>query len=419
MKKGYLILIAVLVVAAGFAFSLSNWRFGLKDGKTAPKAQVSPAAPASQAEKSKNAQPQDTAAEEEEVPAVEIPSDKQQMLGVKTSEVKVRSLTRVVRTVGMVDYDERRLSTINTKFEGWIEKLYVDYSGKYVKKGEPLADIYSPELLATQREFLNVLKWANRRNTPSTAPSGSNYDIAGGAAVSDMLAKDADVLVEAAEQRLRLWDISDSLIRRIEESGKPVRALTLYSPASGYVIQKTALQGMKVTAGEKLFDLADLSMVWIIADVYESELALVKPGERATISLSYFPGREFPSRIDYIYPYVSGQTRTVKVRFEMPNYEGRLKPLMYTNVEVKIGLGKKLSIPDDAVLDTGTRQIVYVDRGEGNFEPREVLLGVRAGGLREVLKGLKAGEKVASSATFLIDSEAQMKNVVPLNKGSK
>jgi len=182
------------------------------------------------------------------------------------------------------------------------------------------------------------------------------------------------------------------------------------------VVQKMAVQGMRVMPGEKLFDLADLSTVWVLSDIYEYELASIRVGDTARLTLSYFPGKEFSSRIDYVYPTLSGETRTAKVRFAIANPEGRLKPQMFTNVEVKIALGKGLAIPDDAVIDTGTRQIVYVDKGDGNFEPREVMLGLRAEGFREVIKGLKAGEKVASSATFLIDSEAQLKGVTPLKK---
>ncbi|MDI6729647.1 MAG: efflux RND transporter periplasmic adaptor subunit, partial [Thermodesulfovibrionales bacterium] len=196
------------------------------------------------------------------------------------------------------------------------------------------------------------------------------------------------------------------------ETGKPVRTLTVYSPVNGYILQKTALQGMRVMPGEKLFDVADLSNVWIISDIYEYELSLIKTGQRANISLSYFPGKEFSSTIDYVYPTLSGETRTAKVRFSIPNPGGQLKPQMFTNVEVKINLGKRLAIPEDAVIDTGVRQIVYVDKGEGYFEPREVMLGLKADGMVEVLKGLKAGEKIASAANFLIDSEAKLKGIV-------
>ncbi len=351
---------------------------------------------------------------EQEAPVVEIPAEKQQLIGVKTVEVSVRPLRKVIRTVGLVEYDERRLATVNTKFEGWVEKLYVDYNGKYVKKDEPLADMYSPELLATQQEYINLLKWAKKEDSAQSHSAGRTG--VNNTSLGEMLSNDVKVMVEAARQRLRLWDISDAQIDRIGETGKPIRTLTLYSPVNGYVVQKTALKGMKVMPGEKLFDIADLSVLWVVADIYENELSMVKQGEMAKITLNYFPDKEFSSHIDYIYPSVSGTTRTVKARFEIPNYGGRLKPQMYTNIEVKIDLGKKLSIPDDAVIDTGTRQVVYVDRGEGNFEPREVTLGMRAEGMREVLKGLKAGEKVAASATFLIDSEAQLKNVTPLEQ---
>lgn len=325
------------------------------------------------------------------------------MIGVKTVEVAVKPLQKIIRTVGLIEYDEKKLATVNTKFEGWIERLYVDYTGKYVKKGGPLAEIYSPELLATQKEFISALKW----RTKSESLPGSE--------VRGLLNRDAETIIDAARQRLRLWDITDAQIKKIEETGVPVKTLTVYSPVSGYVVQKMALQGMKVMPGEKLFDVADLSTLWLMADIYEYELSLVKPGDRAKVTLSYFPDKEFSSRIDFIYPTIANSTRTAKVRFEIPNYSGKLKPQMYSNISVRIDLGKKLAIPDDAVIDTGTRQVVYVDKGDGNFEPREVMLGIRAEGLREVLKGLKAGEKVASAATFLIDSEAQLKNVVPLS----
>jgi Cu(I)/Ag(I) efflux system membrane fusion protein len=340
----------------------------------------------------------------QEAPTVEVPPEKQQLIGVKTSEVSIRPLQKVIRTVGRIEYDERRLATVNTKFEGWIEKLYIDFSGRYVKKGDPLADVYSPELIATQQEFINVIRWARQGRDVKNEHIGR------------MLTRDADAVVDAARQRLRLWDITDAQIKKIEESEKPIRTLTLYSPVSGYVVQKMALQGMRVMPGEKLFDIADLSTVWITSDIYEYELPLIKVGEAARLSLSYFPGKEFSSKIDYVYPTLAGDTRTAKARFTIPNPGTQLKPQMFTNVEIKIGLGRKLSIPDDAVIDTGTRQIVYVDKGEGNFEPREVMLGLRAEGYREVLMGLKAGEKVATSANFLIDSEAQLKNVAPLSR---
>ena len=338
----------------------------------------------------------------EETPTVEIPTDKQQLIGVRTVKAAIRPLNRVIRTVGRIEYDERNLATANTKIEGWIEKLHVDYTGRYVQKGEPLAEIYSPELVATQQEFLNILRWA------AQGPSAKDERTA------MLLVKDAQTMLEAAKERLRLWDISDDQIKKIETTGKPIRTLTVYSPASGYVLQKMAVQGMRVMSGEKLFDVVDLSSVWIVADIYEYELPLIKLGQTARIGLSYFPGKEFSSQVDYVYPALASETRTAKVRFTIPNPEGVLKPQMFTNVEIKINLGNRLIVPSEAVIDTGERQIVYVDKGEGFFEPREVTVGLKADGVVEVTGGIKAGEKVASSANFLIDSEAQLKGVTAL-----
>jgi membrane fusion protein, copper/silver efflux system len=335
-----------------------------------------------------------------EAPAIEISPEKQQLIGVKIAVVSVRHLRKVIKTVGRIEYDERQLRTVNTKVEGWIEKLYIDYTGRYVQKGEPMAELYSPELLATQEEYLSILKWRSGKATETQTGS--------------MISKDAEALVEAAKKRLQRYDISEQQIRELEQTGKARRTLIIYSPTNGYVVQKMALQGMRVMPGEKLFDVADLSTVWVIADVYEYELSSIRVGETASISLSYIPGKEFKSKIEYVYPTLSGETRTARVRFSIPNPDGRLKPQMYSTVEIKINLGSKLAIPDDAVIDTGARQIVYVDKGDGYFEPREVMLGLRAEGYREVLMGLKVGEKVASSAAFLIDSEAQLKGVTPL-----
>ena len=343
----------------------------------------------------------------EETPTVEIPTDKQQLIGVRTVKAAIKPMYRVIRTVGRIEYDERKLATANTKIEGWIEKLHVDFTGRYVQKGEPLAEIYSPELVATQQEFLNILRWASQSKSVKDERTAM------------FLAKDAQAILEAAKERLRLWDISDEQIAKIETTGKPIRTLTIYSPVSGHVLQKMAVQGMRVMPGEKLFDVVDLSSVWIVADIYEYELPLIKLGQTARIGLSYFPGKEFSTQVDYIYPALASETRTAKVRFTIPNPEGTLKPQMFTNVEIKINLGNRLAVPSEAVIDTGGRQIVYVDKGEGYFEPREVTTGLKVDELVEVTGGLKAGEKVASSANFLIDSEAQLKGVVALPYGRK
>ncbi|MFA4915785.1 MAG: efflux RND transporter periplasmic adaptor subunit [Syntrophales bacterium] len=334
-------------------------------------------------------------------PAVLIPLEKQQLIGVKTVEVLIKPLGKIIRTVGRIDYDERKIATVNTKIEGWIEKLYVDYTGRRVKKGEPLVEIYSPELFSTQQEFINLVKWSNSQSTEG---------------FGKMFSQDVQRIIEAARERLRLWDITDYQIKKIEESGKPIRTLTLYSPVSGYIIEKTALQGMRVMPGEKLFDVADLSTVWVIADIYEYDLPLVKVGVPAKIKLNYSPEKEFKSSIDYVYPALGSETRTTKVRFTIANPGEKIKPNMYTDVEIRISLGSKLAVPNDAVIDTGERQIVYVDKGEGYFEPREVILGVRGQNEVEIIKGLNAGDMVVSQANFLIDSEAKLRGVVPLHQ---
>ena len=331
-------------------------------------------------------------------PTVEIPADKQKLIGLKTAAVGLQSLTKTIRTVGRIENDERKQAFINAKVEGWIEKLYINATGVTIKQGQPVAEIYSPELLATQQEFLNVLRWKK-----SFKEEGFGA----------LLAQDAEAILGAARQRLRLWDISEAQIRRIEETGQPIKALTLYSPVSGQVMQKMAVQGMKIMPGEKLFEVVDLSSVWVVADIYESELPLIKVGDRAQIRLSYFPGQEFSAVIDFIYPTLSAESRTAKARFTLPNPQGKLKPQMFGQVELKINLGRRLAVPEGSVIDTGARQIVYVDKGEGNFEPREVTAGVRAEKWVEIVKGLKPGEKVAASANFLIDSEAKLKGIAP------
>ena len=376
-----------------------------------PKASVPQARAPSQEEKEQVVQ---------DTPQVEIAPELQQRIGVKTVKAAVKPIQKTIRTVGRIEIDERKQATVNTKIEGWIEKLYVNYTGRYVKKGEPLAEIYSPELLATQQEFINTKKWAGKQ-TIKTPQEGHDHGVRTEPAepvsgFKKMLEKDATATLEAARQRLRLWDISEEQIKKIEQTGQPVRTLTLYSPVSGYVTQKMAVQGMKVMPGEKLFDVADFSHVWIIADIYEYELSTVRVGQPVKVTLSYFPGRVWSSRIDYIYPVFSADTRTAKVRLTLANPEGRLKPQMFTNVEIRISLGRRLTIPDSAVIDTGRGQVVYVDRGNGAFEPREVQTGVRADGAVEILRGLKTGETVASSANFMIDSEAQLKGVKPLSK---
>jgi Cu(I)/Ag(I) efflux system membrane fusion protein len=341
----------------------------------------------------------------QDVPKVEISADQQKMIGVKTVKVALRPLQKVIRTVGRLEANEHDLATVNAKIEGWVEKLYVDVTGSYVKKGDPLAEIYSPELYSSQRELISALKWAKQS---SESKKNTSTDI------NSMLAQDAAATLDAARQRLLLWDISEEQIKKIEETGKPIRTLTLYSPVNGFVTQKMVVSGMKVMPGEKLFDIADLSNLWVIADVYENELPLIKVGESAIVTLQYLPGVSLSSQVDYIYPTISADTRTAKIRLKLPNPDYKLKPQMFANVEIKINLGKKLLIPESAVIDTGRGIVAYVDLGDGNYEPREIEVGLRSDRSIEVLSGLKAGEKVVSQANFLVDSEAQLKGIRPI-----
>ena len=333
------------------------------------------------------------------LPTINIPYDKQQMIGVQTGIASVQPMMKQIRTIGRVSYDETKLATVNTKFEGYIEKLYINTTGEYVRKGQPLAEIYSPELLSTQMEFINLLKWQHKDKTVS------NYKDD----IDQMLSNDAQNVISASKQRLKLFGITEQQINNIEKTEQPKRTLTVYSPVRGYVIQKQALQGTKVESGQALFDVADLSTVWILADIYEQDLPLIREGQKAAINFPYYPGKTFIATINYVYPTLDNVSRTAKARFTIPNSKGIFKPQMYSDMEISIGLGSQLAVPESAVINTGKRQIVYVDLGNGNFQQRVVKTGQRANGMIQILSGIKAGEVVSTSANFLIDSEARLK----------
>ncbi len=332
----------------------------------------------------------------DETPALDMSEEGRKMIGVKTVPVSFVDMTSDIRLAGRIEYDEQRISTVNAKVEGWIERLYVDYEGRAVSKGEPLLDIYSPELLSAQKELLSLKAFSGRKDSTE---------------LGRMVEKDTEELITAARKRLSLWDITDSQIAQIERTGKPVRALTIKSPVTGTVLKRYATRGMRVMPGEPLFDVADLSSVWVVAEVPEADMQQIKQGMTVIISFEGMPGKIFNSRIDYVYPVMNGSTRTVRIRCTLNNPYGSLKPQMYATLTSSANFGRRLAVPTDAVIDTGLRQIVYVDRGDETFEPREVRTGISAGGMREILSGVNIGEKVAASGTFLIDSEAQLKGV--------
>ncbi len=330
-----------------------------------------------------------------EVPpdAIFVSAERQQISGVRFGKVEYRNLEKVIRTVGRMEFDEKKISMVNPKIGGWIEDLYVDYTGKIVRKGQPLLSIYSPDLVAAQEEVLLALKAKK---------------ILGASPIAEV-AEGGDRLLQGARRRLLLWDITPKQLETLEQTGEIKKSMVLYSPVDGFVMEKMAYKGMSIMPGTGLYKIGDLTSIWVIADIYEYELPFIKIGDRAQITLAYFPGETFEGTATYIYPSLDPKTRTAKVRFDLPNPEFKLKPEMWANVELKVPLGRKLVIPEDAVMDSGTMQMAFVDRGQGHFESRHIQVGSKAEGYYEVLSGVKEGERVVTSANFLIDSESQLK----------
>ncbi|MDD5242047.1 MAG: efflux RND transporter periplasmic adaptor subunit [Sulfuricella sp.] len=324
---------------------------------------------------------------------VSISADKIQKLGVRTEIAALRDLTRSIHAVGRVEANERLTYTIAPKFEGWIERLHVNTTGQSVSKGQPLLEVYSPELVSAQQEYAIARQGQHDLQSAGTEAQAGMKQLA-----------------EASLARLKNWDISEEQLQALSKGEKSRHTLTFRSPANGIVIEKKAVQGMRFMPGDVLYQIADLSSVWIIADVFEQDLALVKPGQSAKVKVNAYPGKEFSAKVTYVYPTLNAQTRTVPVRLELANPDGQLKPAMYTDVELAApGGGKVLTVPLSAVIFSGTRQTVLVELTEGRFEPRQVKLGTRGNDYVEVLEGLGEGEKVVVTANFLIDSESNLK----------
>ena len=324
--------------------------------------------------------------------SVMVDARKQQLIGVKTEKAELRLITHTIRTVALVDVDERNLIHVNIKLEGWVEKLYVRFTGEEVKKDQMLFEIYSPELVASQEEYLLALKAVRTLGD-------SEFSI---------VAESAKRVLQSTRERFSLWDITPDHIEDLERTSKVLRTLPLHSPISGYVLKMNVREGAYITPSTDTFILADLSNIWVLADLYEFEIPYVKLGQKAQITLPYFPNEIFEGTVTYIYPVLEPKTRTVKVRFELPNPGWRLKPDMFANVVLEIPLGDRLVVPTTAVLDSGTEQVVFVDEGSGMFDPRKVTLGVRTREWYEVLEGVKEGEMVVTSGNFLIDSESSL-----------
>jgi len=324
---------------------------------------------------------------------VVIPEDKQVLAGVRTTKVAREALTRDIRTTAQIVADETRIAHVHVKVAGYIDHVYVDYVGQLVNTGDPLFTLYSPDLVSTQEEYLIAKRG---ENTLTAAPFKE-------------IAQGAQSLLASTRQRLKLWDISDDQINELDETGKVSRDLTFYSPVTGFVTDRKAFPQTSVTPDTELYTVSDLSSVWANADIFEYEVPFVKLGQRVTFTLSYYPGKTYTGTISFIYPTVDPQTRTVKVRVQIPNPGFALKPQMFADAQLRVNYGTQLLVPQEAVLDSGTSQQVFIVHPNGVFEPRKVTLGPVIDGNVAVLSGLKAGETVVTSGNFLIDSESRLK----------
>jgi Cu(I)/Ag(I) efflux system membrane fusion protein len=313
--------------------------------------------------------------------AIRISPARQQMIGVRFATVEAGETTRAIRSVGKVTVDETRVGHVHTRIDGWIDKVFVNFTGDIVKKGEPLLTIYSPEMLASQEELLLAAR--AREIMPS--------------------------LLAAAERRLQLWDLSDNQIQQVLQTGQPIRSITVNAPMNGFVTERNAFPNQKVTPDSDLYTITDLTRVWIVADVFESDITAIKPGDSAYVMFANHGAPSIAARVSYIQPQVDAITRTLKVRLDASNPGMHMRPEMFVNVEFGVATQPQLSVPADAVLDTGDRQTVFVDLGNGYLQPRQVVVAERLGDRVTIAQGLTAGERVVSSGTFLIDSESQLK----------
>jgi RND family efflux transporter MFP subunit len=336
---------------------------------------------------------------DEQVPSmppgsVMISAAKQQLIGVRTVEVKRESLVRDVRTTAQITADETKIAHVHVKISGFIEQVFVDYIGQLVKKGQPLFTIYSPDLVSTQEEYLIA------KRGEKTLGSSQFAEVAQG----------SESLLRSARERLKLWDISDEQIKKLDDTGEVSRTLTFYSPISGFVMDRKAFPQTSVTPDTELYTVSDFSTVWVNADIFEYEVPFVRVGQHAEMQLSYYPGKTWNGHVSFIYPTVDSTTHTVKVRMEFPNLDFTLKPQMFADVDLRINYGNQIVVPEEAVLDSGKEQRVFVAKGNGYFEPHEITTEAKLDGKVVVLSGLRAGETVVSSGNFLVDSESRLKS---------
>ena len=321
-----------------------------------------------------------------------------QNMGVRTYKVQRQDFLKTIRTVGNIEYNEKNLYTVNTKISGWIEKLFVDYTGKSVKRNQPLLEIYSPELVTTQEEYLLALK---------------NYEAVKNSSLQSI--KDgAESLLKSTRKRLEYWDIPSSEIDMLTKTGKVKKNMTMYSRASGIVVHKNVVEGGHIKEGMNLYQIADLSSVWVQASIYDNELPWIKEGQLVEMELSYLPGKKYKGKVTFIYPYLNAKARDVRVRMEFPNPKLKLKPGMYVNISIKTDpLQNILVIPTESIVRSGIRNIVFIARGKGRFEPRQISIGEEGdNGMVRVITGLLDGESIVTSAQFMLDSESRLQEAI-------
>ena len=320
---------------------------------------------------------------------------RQQLINVQTAPVEVRPLEKVIRAVATLELDETRIEQVHPRIEGWIDQVFVDFTLQHVNQGDPLFSIYSPQLVSTQEEYLLALRTAeDLANSPFENVSGG-----------------ARSLFEATRRKLELLDITREQIDQLEKTGQVQKTMMVYSPSQGHVMDKDVFPNMYVTPETKVYTIADHTSIWAYVEIYENEIAHVREGQRVVMSTAAYPGEAFNGEITYVYPHLNEKTRTMRVRLEFANPDLRLKPGMYSTIEVQVPLGMRLAVPESAVLRTGTRDLVFVDLGSGQMQLRQVEVGTKAGGYYEILKGLQAGENVVSAANFLIDAESKVQGV--------
>ena len=329
---------------------------------------------------------------------VEIDPVTIQNIGVKTAVIERRPLSRLIRTVGRIDYDETKVRKITPKIGGWIEKQHVDFTGQVVKKGERLLEIYSPDLVSTQEEYLRALQFRE-------VLKGSSFG---------EVRTGAEQLVESTRTRLLFWDITPQQIRALEEKGRVTKTMVLHAPFDGVIVKKEALEGGYVKPGQDLYTIADISQVWVYADIYQYEAPWIRPEQEATMTLSYLPGQTYEGKVVYVYPYLKNMTRTLQVRMVFPNSKDfDLKPDMWADVVIHSPITRNgLAVPVEAVLRTGKRNVAFVALGGGKFAPRDLRLGAEADGYFEVLDGLKEKDRIVTSAQFLINSESSLRAAI-------